>query len=458
MSQHAIKVPKQPGPGKAGSNTGKQPFFAPAGVQAHQRAFAFEPAKKLSPAPGSLLQRDPPELLEPDLLENPYVLSDEQLVAVRDRVLGPLRRHDGTGFTTRIRSLSATEASALLDDEAFWREIRPIFRGRALWAVYTILYFNNRLREPDLRLSVNFRANDPYGFMDALSIVVQEIRPRQYYEILREAAAYEFSGSPQRNQILSMISQRNAPGAVERLAVSTRQVHYEENEAGDQELHLYGRQVRRMTVYETGGQLRVVLRIRFISAANPRQSYYFFPDPATPERWRAAIERYWNGKFILDNGVKRLRFTVAPLFYYESGPAVDKEVSIMEDDELSCPHSSDPGRANAGCWFTQSSDETVAHEFGHLLGAADEYNLPGSIAEIPADIRSQLTAEDLEFTTMEGITGRRRRKREGGYDISSLMGSHSRSTDVKARHIRLLVRNINGRLPDGTPHYRIIEL
>lgn len=453
-----MKAPLHYKPGIPEGKTGSQPFFAPVGLRAVNRAFAFEPARRFSTAPDMLLQRDPPELLEPDLLENPYRLSAEQQTAVRDRVLGPLERNEGTSFITSIRSLSAIEASALLDDEEFWRPIRRIFRGRSLWAVYTILYFNNHLREPDLRLSVNFRANDPMGFMDALSIVLLEIRPRQYFEFLREAAAHEFAGSPQLRQILNMIDQRNAPGAVERLAISTRQVHYEENEAGEQELHLYGRNVRRMTVYETGGQLRVVLRIRFVSGANPRQSYYFFPDPGTPERWRAAIERYWNGKFILDNGVKRLRLTVAPLFYYESGPAVDKQVSIMESDQLSCPSSSTPGRANASCWFTDSSDETIAHEFGHLLGAADEYNLPGSIAEIPAGIRSQLTAEDLEFTTMEGITGRRRRKREGGYDIDSLMGRHSRSTDVKARHIRRLVRRINGRLPDGTPHYRIIEL
>lgn len=453
-----MKAPLQLKAGNSGSKTGKQPFFIPAGMRSTNAAYAFEPAKGISSAPFGLIQRDGPELLDPDLEENPYRLSEEQQTAVRDRVLGPLQRNEGTSFTTSIRSLSAIEASALLDDEEFWRPIRRIFRGRSLWAVYTILYFNNHLREPDLRLSVNFRANDPMGFMDALSIVLLEMRPRQYFQFLREAAAYEFSGSPQLRQILNMIDQRNAPGAVERLAVPTRQVHYEENAAGDQELHLYGQNVRRMTVYETGGQLRVVLRIRFVSGANPRQSYYFFPDPATPDRWRAAIERYWNGKFILDNGVKRLRFTVAPLFYYESGPAVDKQVSIMESDQLSCPSSSTPGRANASCWFTDSSDETIAHEFGHLLGAADEYNLPGSIAEIPAGIRSQLTAEDLEFTTMEGITGRRRGKREGGYDINSLMGRHSRSTDVKARHIRRLVRRINGRLPAGTPHYRIIEL
>lgn len=402
------------------------------------------------------VQRDGPPSPDADLLENPYVLSEERLAEVRERILSRLRRNDGTGFTAGIRSLSATEATSLLDDAPFWAEIRRIFRGRSLWAVYTILYFNNHLREPDLRLSVNFRVGDPRGFMDALALVMLQHRPQQYYDFLREAAAHEFAGSPMRAQVLQMIDNHGTPGAVERLSFDTRQIHYEENADGDWALDLYGRNVRRMTVYESGGELRVIIRIRFVSALHPEQSYYMFPDSSTPDRWRSAIERFWNGKFVLNNGARRLRFVVVPMFYYEDAPA-EKTVKIMEDDSQACPGSDDPGRANAGCWFTSSSGETVAHEFGHLLGAADEYNLPGSIAEIPEATRAQLTAEDLEFTTMEGITGRARRQRDQGYDIHSLMGRHSRSTQVYARHIERLMRRLNGRLPDGAPPFRIEE-
>lgn len=427
------------------SQTGKR-------LLAHELTHVVQQGHRPTPQ----LQRDGPPSPDADLLENPYVLSEERLIEVRESVLSRLRRNDGTGFTARIRSLSATEASSLLDDAPFWTEIRRIFRGRSLWAVYTILYFNNHLREPDLRLSVNFRAGDPRGFMDALALVMLQIRPQQYYDFLREAAAHEFAGSPMRAQVLQMIDNHGSPGAVERLSFDTRQIHYEENADGDWALDLYGRRVRRMTVYESGGELRVIIRIRFVSALHPDQSYYMFPDSSTPDRWRSAIERFWNGKFVLNNGSRSLRFVVVPMFYYEDAPA-EQTVKIMEDDEQACPRSDDPGRANAGCWFTSSSNETVAHEFGHLLGAADEYNLPGSIAEIPAATRGELTAEDLEFTTMEGITGRARRQRDQGYDINSLMGRHSNSTRVYARHIERLVRRINGRLPAGTPPFRIEE-
>ena len=110
------------------------------------------------------------------------------------------------------------------------------------------------------------------------------------------------------------------------------------------------------------------------------------------------------------------------------------------------------GRPNAGCWFVNADGVTVAHEFGHLLGAKDEYNLPGSAAEIPAEMQANLSPKDLERTTVEGITGRARRFREGGHDISSLMGSHNRSTDVYARHIQALITAFNASQPDSPPY------
>lgn len=388
------------------------------------------------------------------VLPNPYVISDEERDAVRERLLEPFREHRSTTFTTRLRGLSPREADAMRTDDAFWQEMRRVFRGRALWAVYKILYLYNRSPEPDRRLYLELHRERATQFMDALALVIEAGRPTEYFDFLEEAVRYEFREDPRLNEILRLISQRNTPGAVETVNFTSAQVHYETNADGDQELRRYSISPR-MTIYHSGDSFRVVVRIRFTSGANPSLSHYFFPDSATPENWRSAIESNWNNKFIITNGVRRLNFEVAPMFYYDDEP-VDKVVKVMESTDLSCAPNLSPGRANAGCWFTESSDRTVAHEFGHLMGAADEYNIPATVNEIPADIRSTLTDEDLPFTTVEGITGETRDVDDEGYDMDTLMGSRPH-TSVSPRHIRRLFMQLNSQLPAGTPPYRIIE-
>lgn len=59
---------------------------------------------------------------------------------------------------------------------------------------------------------------------------------------------------------------------------------------------------------------------------------------------------------------------------------------------------------------------TVAHEFGHILGNPDEYNLTPS-----------------EYARITGTPGQTPVP-EGGQDVKGLMGSHYASTEVSARH------------------------
>jgi hypothetical protein len=102
------------------------------------------------------------------------------------------------------------------------------------------------------------------------------------------------------------------------------------------------------------------------------------------------------------------------------------------------------------------------------MGASDEYNLPGSVAEIPADKLAGLSEADKKLTTMTGIKDSEQPAgaapvaplpaQAGGYSVSGLMGHHQDSTEVKGRHISLLVSAFNASLPPGTPHYQIKKL
>ena len=393
-------------------------------------------------------------------LENPYLLllDAKAIAAVRKKVLEPLKKRS-TSFSAVLRTLGVLEAEAMLTDEPFWTEVRKIFKGRALWAVYSILYrtayFRGRYKEPDLRLSVTMNTSRATEFLDALALLIRRYRPDGYYAILKEAASHVFKGKPILSRIINLIDNRKKPGLVERLTVKARQVHYERNEEGDYEMKLYGQRKRKLIVYESGNELRVIIRIRFVDGKDRKFPFYFFKNKQVPDRWLNTIKAHWNDKFVLDNGVKKLKFTVAPMFFYEDSSPADKQVRVLKTLDEKCRENSTPGRANAGCWFEESSDETIAHEFGHLLGAADEYNLPGSIAEIPKEMRDKLSKTDQELVTVEGITGKKKKKKEGGYDISGLMGDHDDSTDVFPRYLKRFLFTLNDNLPAGTPKYKL---
>lgn len=419
--------------------------------------------------PTPAVQRDGPGggLIDPfeetaDIdLVNPYVLSPEATGAVRERVLEPMRRHDATGFTTRLRGVNATEALALLDDGPFWTEIRRVFRGRSLWTVFTILFFNNRQFEPHIRVHRGLFDRDAALLMDAIAMVIAdgEVTSDQYFDMLWEVVMYEFLDHPLLPRILRMIAGRHGDNRARNLRFSSGEVHYERNVDGTYRLEDYSPSPT-MTAYVNGDSFRVIVRIRFLDGLRPAEPYYFLADGerGIPDRWKRIIESTWNGQFALNNGRQRLRFTVSPMFLFASGRA-DHEVRILNNRRAqTCPTVTTPGRATSACWFTSSEDNTIKHEFGHMLGAADEYNLPGSEAEVPAEMRSRLSAEELALTTVEGITGTARPAVAGGHSLPGLMGDRSSSTAVFARHIRLLVRAFNATLPAGTPAFTIEDL
>jgi hypothetical protein len=99
-----------------------------------------------------------------------------------------------------------------------------------------------------------------------------------------------------------------------------------------------------------------------------------FTDNPPKASWPGFVTAAWNKFKAVKTGTEEsldINFELMPVASGE-----DNEVKVTPGE----------GRANAGEWFLGDTDEanTIAHEFGHLVGLQDEY---------------QLTAADYERTT-----------------------------------------------------------
>lgn len=371
-----------------------------------------------------------------------------------DFVLEPYRRPgraDAVTFLSRLRGLSASQATQLAYSDTFFNEINRTFRGRSLWTVFSILFFNNRVREPYTRLSMAMFLGDAPLVVDLLSIIILQQTGARFYEMLRRALTHEFKGNAFLPEMLRLIHHRSDAGISQRYDATYREVHYENNAAGNYALSTMTGSISANS-YISGSDLRVIVRIRFMD--NNGQGFYFLGDNADVyDRWQRAMTSAWNNKFTATNGVNTLNVVFVPLFLSEPDPQAIS-IRVMTDKTQRCSPSTEPGRSEQTCWFLNVSDRTVAHEFGHILGASDEYNLPGSYQEV-RNAGITISAEDMMASTVEGIRGTARPAiaSGSGYDVPNLMGSGS--TAVETRHLSRLIRLINAGLPAGTPPFQL---
>jgi hypothetical protein len=454
--------------GQASTSSSTQ-FFG--GGPAATAFFGAGAAQSAAPISGMVQM----EAMDPSGLINPYYtpLTATEGDALRERLLAPHRRYDATGFLTQLRRLTFDESITLLEDVAFWNEIRQVHRGAALWTVFTIVYFNNHANDAQRRLKLAISFGNLADTIDALAIIIAEQRgsgflSEQYWETLIEVIFGAFPTTDPRfldlyRMILLRDSEHSRPRDID---FRSGEVHYESNASGTYDLRYFGGN-RSMTVAATLSEFRVIVRIRL----NLQDGMSFFDEAmrGVPERWESAIESVWNNRFIVTDGTDRLNFVVSPIFVFE-GNNFDKEVNVMPSEDSTCPGVSQAGRETAGCWFPTTENNVVAHEFGHLLGAKDEYNLPGSTAEITPELMGRLTAGDVPLTTRDGIeqamnpsaaAGTPRPAQTGGYsDLPSLMNDHEDSQLVYPHHLIQLMAAFNAArqaaAPDAQP-YRAIK-
>jgi hypothetical protein len=386
-----------------------------AGNAAVGRLLARQPAR-----PGTV---DPFDMLDEEfdkLLENAEATRARELGELRTRLLAPLDKNDATGFLRALRGLGEAERRRLQHDDGFWVAIRRRFRGMALWMIQLTIEYGARKPHDVRAVSAAIHSHDR---VRTRNLVMAYPRLKSVVGI-REAVASEFEGRD--NEDLQAFLREHAGTRAEAAGLGGKRVHYEDGE---------------LVMYKGGGafelvrmntHVRVIVRIRLRNDSD--NEHNAITDKAIG-RWERGIDRYWNGKFRLRNGAQALDVHFVPVFVFYDNKAHQK-VRVIEDE----------GRSARRKWHEDDSEDTAAHEFGHMLGNADEYNLPATMAEIPAELG--LSDEDKRRSSWEGLfPGQRRRSvDEEGYDVKGLMGSTHKNRSVEERHAYWILKVFNDRL------------
>jgi hypothetical protein len=175
-------------------------------------------------------------------------------------------------------------------------------------------------------------------------------------------------------------------------------------------------------------ELRIKVRIKLTGET---------PDNQHLGIWRTGIENKWNNKFHIENG-KRIPIVVEPQF---NAPSAHHSVEIHKGPPVAREDASNwtagPNHDTAAGTQDTTDGDTASHEFGHLVGMDDEYNL---------------TAADFQKYTGAAPVGP---MPADGYDTTSVMGG-SVTGPVEGRHMRPFVDWLNRNKLPGEKPYRLV--
>ena len=177
----------------------------------------------------------------------------------------------------------------------------------------------------------------------------------------------------------------------------------------------------------TRTELRVKVRVKFTG------------EPATAAHraiWENGIAAKWNNHFHLENG-RRIPIVFEPVWVPNSAHheiKLHKPPVVRED---AANWYAGPAANPTGATKDTTDADTAAHEFGHLIGLADEYNL---------------TAADYQKYT--GSAPPPGPMPASGYDTTSVMAVIT--GPVEGRHMRPFVNWLNRHKLPGERPYRVV--
>lgn len=223
----------------------------------------------------------------------------------------------------------------------------------------------------------------------------------------------------------------------EEIDTSRKEPHWEKKDYTDPKAKWYVETYDVESKYQlerTRTELRVRVRIEFTGVK---------PSAAHLKLWRDGIDAVWKGAFHVENADgKKLPIVFDPVFG-ASNPHHKIELVPPEYDKNLKKYVK--GRANAGKWYAGPNANSVlpedttnglsaAHEFGHLVGLTDEYQLAKAdyeriVGPAPAAVEPP-----------------------GGFTSHTIMGDKTGGAQV--RHMAAFVTWLNAhRLPGEKPYW-----
>jgi hypothetical protein len=219
---------------------------------------------------------------------------------------------------------------------------------------------------------------------------------------------------------------------------SRKESHWEKKDYTDPKSKWYMETFEVESKYQielTRTELRVRVRIKFTGVK---------PSAAHLKIWRDGIESMWKDKFHLENADgKKLPIVFEPVW---NAANPHHTIELLPPIKDKATGKLVKGRADAGHWYAGPNANSVApedttnglsaaHEFGHLVGLADEY---------------QLTKADYERIVGPAPSAT---EPPGGFTSHSLMGD--KSGGLEKRHMSAFAAWANARLRPGEKPYTV---